>query len=134
MRELKHISSCFGCGKNNPHGLKAKFEVDNKKITGEFIPQGWQKGFRGYLHGGLISAILDEALAQLLNRVICVDGPTGYLEVRYRKPARLDKKLLLSAEIIKDTKKILYAKATARYEDGTLIAEAKGKLLKQSLK
>ena len=133
MKELRHISTCFGCGKDNSHGLKAKFKVDGKKIIGEFIPQQWQKGFRGYLHGGLISALLDEAMAQLLNRVICVDGPTGYLEVRYRKPASLDKKLLLSAEIFKDTKKILYAKAIAEYRDGTLIAEAKGKLIKGNL-
>jgi acyl-coenzyme A thioesterase PaaI-like protein len=134
MKELKHISTCFGCGKDNPHGLKANFKVDDKRIIGEFVPQRWQKGFRGYLHGGLISALLDEALAQLLNRVICVDGPTGYLEVRYRKPARLDKKLLLRAEIIRNTKKVLYAKAIAKYEDGTLIAEATGKMLKQSPK
>jgi acyl-coenzyme A thioesterase PaaI-like protein len=132
-KELKHISACFGCGKDNPCGLKANFKVDDKKIIGEFVPQGWQKGFRGYLHGGLIGALLDEALAQLLNRVICADGPTGYLEVRYRKPARLDKKLLLSAVILKDTKKILYAKATIQYEDGTLIGEAKGKLIKGKL-
>lgn len=129
-KELKHISTCFGCGRDNPLGLKARFEVQENRIIGEFIPRKEHIGFQGFLHGGVISCLLDEALAQLLNRVICVDGPTGYLEVRYRKPAEWNKKLLLSAEIIKDTKKVLYAKANAKYGDGTLIAEATGKMLK----
>ena len=57
-------SMCFICGQLNPIGLKIKFDVDedNLKIEGSFVPRSEHQGYTGIMHGGLVCALLDEAM------------------------------------------------------------------------
>ena len=54
---------CFACGKDNPVGLKLKIVKDGDEARGEFIVSEFYQGWRGYVHGGIIFTILDEAMA-----------------------------------------------------------------------
>ena len=83
------------------------------------------------MHGGLVCAVLDEAIANLIHIVLEIDVPTAGLEVRFKRPAETGKKLKIEAEFEKEEKKIIYIKARATSPDGSLIAHARGKFLKK---
>ena len=131
--KLEHISNCFVCGKDNPHGLRTRFERDGDKVKAEFFPQPWQEGGNGALHGGLVCALLDEAMATVVNGTLGVHAPTVSLEIRISKPVKLtEKKIIVKAELIdKNERRRLYsARATIELPDGTVLAFGQGKFLK----
>ena len=55
-------ASCFVCGTDNPHGLGAVFYDDGEKVWTELTPALHHQGWPGVLHGGIISAVLDETI------------------------------------------------------------------------
>jgi acyl-coenzyme A thioesterase PaaI-like protein len=75
---------CFGCGAQNPIGLHLAFSVTDEGVTAEFIPGVDHQGFADVVHGGIISTVLDEAMAW----AIAADGLwalTGEMRVRFRR-------------------------------------------------
>ena len=127
--KLRHISTCFVCGKDNPHGLHANFRIVDDRVVGEFSPKEWQEGASGLLHGGLICAVLDEAMVTLINGLMGTDAPTASLEVRFKRPARLNEKLIITAELMREDRRIRYVRATANTMDGALVAQGECKFL-----
>ena len=45
---------CFACGKDNPIGLKIKFEFDGEVCRGEFTPNQNHLSWEDTVHGGII--------------------------------------------------------------------------------
>ncbi len=131
--KLQHKSNCFVCGKDNLRGLQTGFELDGKnRVKAEFFPQPWQGGGAGALHGGLVCALLDEAMASVINAALGVHAPTVSLEIRMSKPIKLtEEKIIVTAELIdKNEKRRLYsARATIELPDGTVLASGQGKFL-----
>lgn len=120
---------CFVCGPKNPIGLKLDFVFDGKTIKTRFVPQKHHQGYMNIVHGGIISTLLDESMVKL---AIAMGMPavTIQMEIRLRKVLNTGKNLTVSAEIIKNSKKILDAYAKAVDDDEALVADAKGKLFK----
>ena len=58
----KEYSMCFGCGQNNPIGLKLTFKWDGKTAKAEFTPNEFYQSWSGIVHGGIIICLLDEAM------------------------------------------------------------------------
>ncbi len=54
---------CFGCGDDNPIGLHLRFAADGDSVRASFIPSSDHQGFGNIVHSGIISTILDEAMA-----------------------------------------------------------------------
>jgi hypothetical protein len=54
---------CFGCGGANARGMKLTFEQDGntKRIRGAFKLAAEYQGGPGFIHGGIIATVLDEA-------------------------------------------------------------------------
>ncbi|MFH1090717.1 MAG: PaaI family thioesterase [Pseudomonadota bacterium] len=103
--EREGSRKCFICGPENSKGLHLKFfKLDEDAVTTEFYPPQEWSGWDGLMHGGLQCALLDEitawAVSTLKGRVYFV---TIGLEVRYRRPVRLDQKLTLIGRILKET-------------------------------
>src|SRR5207302_10595209 len=66
--------------------LKMVFRLDGDTVVSDFRPEAEHQGFPGIIHGGIVAAVLDEAL----NRTtMLTDTPawtmTGRLDVRYRR-------------------------------------------------
>lgn len=127
--ELRNDNMCFVCGKKNNIGLKLDFVVEGKHSYAKFIPDKQHQGYANILHGGIISAVLDEAMANLAFR-IGLNAVTSSLEVKFIKPAIVGDKLLVEGEILEEEGRVVKAKSELKKEDGTLIAEAKGILIK----
>ncbi|MBI5026438.1 MAG: PaaI family thioesterase [Nitrospirae bacterium] len=120
---------CFVCGPKNPIGLRLDFSFDGKTIKTEFTPQKVHQGYLNIVHGGIIATLLDEAMVKLA-LALNIPAVTAMMEIRLKKALNVGEKLIVEANIIRDTKKILEAEAKATTENGTIIAEAMGKLIK----
>jgi len=123
----KGYSLCFGCGQENPIGLKLSFQWDGKTARAEFTPTKLYQGWSGLVHGGIIMSILDEAMAYaaLFEGMNCV---TAKMQVKLRRPASIDEPLIITSSTIKKTRKLVEAKAAISLKDGTPVAESTAKM------
>lgn len=121
----KSPNMCFGCGPDNPVGLKLKFSWDGQEARAEFVPDERHQGWSNILHGGIISCLLDEALSYppYFVGMPCL---TAKMEVRLRRPVAVGEKLALVASIIKKNRRLVKTQARLELEDGTIAAEATG--------
>src|SRR5690242_10451743 len=67
MQQLRDNERCYVCGKKNPVGLKIDFKInaETRSILGSFTPSRDHQGYEGIVHGGILSSLLDEAMAKL---------------------------------------------------------------------
>jgi len=116
---------CFGCGQDNPIGLKLNFQWDGKTARAEFTPTKFYQGWSGVVHGGIITCILDEAIsyAALFEGMHCA---TAEIRVKLKRPALIDESLIITSSVIKKTRKLIEVKANITLKDGTPIAEGTG--------
>ena len=118
--------SCFVCGRENPVGLKVKW--DEHPEAGEIratvtIPEHFN-GYPGVAHGGIVGAILDETAG----RSILMDGGfddlmvTAKLEVIYRRPTPTGVPLRAVGRLVRRSDDRAEAKAELQLPDGTVAA------------
>ncbi len=83
---------CFGCGKDNPHGMHLKFfyheETDSFVARFRLAQRYW--GPPKHAHGGIIATILDEAMGKV-NKLKHVIALTREMTIEYLKPVPLHK-------------------------------------------
>ncbi|NWF91896.1 MAG: PaaI family thioesterase [Syntrophaceae bacterium] len=133
--KFESYGNCFVCGEKNPGGLHLKFDIDKERQTLKTIftagPnfQGWD----GIVHGGIISTLLDEAMAKL-SYELGYNTVTVSLEIRFKKPAPILEPLFVHGEIIEVNKRLVRAKARITGKDGTILAEGRSTLMRQSSK
>ena len=131
MNQLRDNQLCYVCGKQNPAGLAVDFEIDKelRTISAVFTPLDIHQGFEGIIHGGILSALLDEAMAKLAFS-LGIPAVTAEITARFKAPAAPGEKLLISGKLTHDSGRLIHAEA--KIERGSvLIAEATGKLLKK---
>lgn len=102
---------CFGCGKENPIGLKLHFDWDGKTARTEFTTSAVHQGWTDVVHGGIILSILDEAMsyAAIFHGAYCV---TAKMEGRMKSPAPVGQPLVVTAHVTKNSKRLIEAKAS----------------------
>ncbi len=126
--ELQDDSFCFVCGKNNQWGLNLSFNYVDGKIVSRFNPSKVHQGYKGIVHGGIITAILDESMIQAaINEKIM--PLTAEISVRFKKPLFIDDSTMIEAEIIEKNTRLVTAHSVIKRIDGTIIAEAYAKLI-----
>ncbi len=121
---------CFVCGRDNPIGLHMHFYADaDNCVHADYIPRPEHQGYPGVMHGGLITAMLDELIGRtaIASDIWCM---TVEIKVRYKKPVPIGAPLKLKGEITRQTGRLLEGHGEIRLEDGTLAAEATGTFLK----
>ncbi|MBW1642346.1 MAG: hypothetical protein JRJ76_05860 [Deltaproteobacteria bacterium] len=92
-----HVKGCFGCDPDNPIGLKAVFASNENCITGYFQSNNNHQGPPGYVHGGIISAFIDESCSYFARKLFQTDILTIRNEIRFKNPARLGE--MISIEV-----------------------------------
>lgn len=116
---------CFGCGLDNPIGLRVRYYTEGEQVVAEFTPQPGHEGFPGYVHGGILYTLLDE----VLSRTACLGGRwsrTGKMDVRYRALAPLGERYVARAWVARWRGRSVAAAGEVRGADGRLVAEARG--------
>ncbi|NWG04386.1 MAG: PaaI family thioesterase [Syntrophaceae bacterium] len=135
MMKFESYGNCFVCGENNPNGLKLKFEIDkeNQTLKTTFISGPTFQGWDGIVHGGIISTLLDEAMAKLIYE-LGYEAVTASLEIKFKKPAPILEPLNVYGEITEINRRLIRAKARVAKEDGTILATGISNFLRKSLK
>jgi uncharacterized protein (TIGR00369 family) len=128
MRELPHTHHCFVCGESNAVGLKLRFTTDGRIVHTRFRLHAAHNGFRGIIHGGILTTVLDEIM------VWACAVPTGRfafcaeLTVRFLNPVRPDEEILATGELLENRKnRVFEAKAVLASPSGQIFAEGTGK-------
>jgi len=122
---------CFVCGPNNPKGLHLKFYCsDHRTVTTELVPPQEWNGWEGLMHGGLQCVLLDETVAWTVAGLIHKDfAVTTTLEVRYRKPVRLNQRLTLLGRVLWQSERGSRVEARILGQDGEVLSEATAKVV-----
>jgi uncharacterized protein (TIGR00369 family) len=118
-------NQCFGCGTGNPIGLKLCFDYSDGTVVTEFTPSEVHQGWPGFVHGGILFTLLDEAMGYTFYPK-GVNGITAKVEVRFRRPAPIGEALVVCAAVTRETSRLIESKATIALKDGTVVAEGKG--------
>jgi len=126
----ERANHCFGCGPANPQGLHLVFSTNTSDpavpvATAEFRLDRAHEGPPGYIHGGIVATLLDEAMSKL-NRPLNVLAMTRHMEVDYLRPVPLYQTLTLFSRHIRREGRKLFHQAEIRHPDGTTLARAKG--------
>ncbi|ADW68567.1 PaaI family thioesterase [Granulicella tundricola] len=128
----EQASHCFGCSPINPIGLQLTFtlttEAENITATATVQLTRNHEGPPGYLHGGIIATLMDEAMSKL-NRPLNLIAMTRNLEVDYLRPCPIETPLTLTAHHLHREGRKLFHSATLTHPDGTVLATAKGLFL-----
>jgi len=130
--KLETNGNCFVCGKNNPNGLRLSFEIDKEKQTLKttFVASPTYQGWDGIVHGGILSTLLDEAMANLVYE-LGYQAVTASIEIRFKKPAPILKPLLIFGELTEVSKRLIRAKAHIAQEDGAILATGTSTFMRQ---
>jgi uncharacterized protein (TIGR00369 family) len=121
--------ACFVCGPCNPAGFKVSFVLvgdDGIYFLVKF-PSIYQ-GYDGIVHGGLISTVLDEVMANCFFRR-GIDCLTAEIKVRFLKPVPIDTDLKVNGKIIRKGSRIGIAQGWIEDSYSTVYAESEGKFL-----
>ena len=94
-----HDGACWGCGEN-PNGIRLPQPTTEGATAYEarFAFDERHQGGPGIVHGGLVSAALDETCGLLAtwHRFPCV---TARIFVRYRRPVHINRELLARSQV-----------------------------------
>ena len=130
MQELPHTRSCFVCGEANSAGLRLRFHTDGRVVRTEFTPSPGHSGFQQLVHGGIISAVLDEIMVWACAVATRQFGFCAEMTLRFQNPLRPGERATATAELVSNRRdRIFEAKAELRNSGGTLLASATGKYL-----
>jgi uncharacterized protein (TIGR00369 family) len=117
---------CFACGRLNPTGLQLDFDVSTNSATARYVGLQRHQGYDGTLHGGVVTALLDETMGWAIFHQ-GIWGVTAKLEVTFRRPVLVGEEIIVSGELVSDRGRKIETKGTvARSSDGTVLAEATG--------
>jgi uncharacterized protein (TIGR00369 family) len=120
------VHHCFGCSPANKAGLRLKFEADEQDriVCHARIPRRFQ-GPPGYVHGGIIATLLDEAMSKA-NRHFGVLAMTRHIDVDYLKPVPLATPIVITSRHVGADGRKHHCEAEIAAADGTVLAKGRG--------
>lgn len=125
---------CFACGDRNPHGLHMRFERDPDGPEGAVVcryrPREADQGFPGVLHGGVLSTLLDEAMAWAMWAKSRALGVTAKMETRYRRPVEAGADLAVHAVVTEERGRRIQVEAAIAGPDGAVLVESSALFLR----
>lgn len=123
---------CFICGVANPSGLHLKF-IENIPgvVTCDFtVPENFQ-GYPGIVHGGVVSAILDEVSGRTIMGE--AEKPrfmfTAKMEVRFHKNVPIGQPLHAVGKVVKSRKRVATVTGSIYDIEDNLLAECESLLV-----
>ncbi|WP_224962383.1 PaaI family thioesterase [Geomonas subterranea] len=93
--------SCFVCSEGHPHGLGLRFHHTSDGVACLTTVPASYCGFDGMVHGGIISALMDEAAAYALFARHGRLGVTREISVRFLKPVPTETELRVVGQVLK---------------------------------
>jgi acyl-coenzyme A thioesterase PaaI-like protein len=130
---LKDANMCFGCSQDNPIGLKLEFKLQGDTCRAVFRPDQIHQGWNGYMHGGLISTLLDEAMGQWL-WLSKIPGMTAEMTTRFSLGVPIGEEITVEAWCEGQRGRLYELAARVILPDGKVAARAGAKFLRVQAK
>ncbi len=117
---------CFGCGQANPTGLHLEFMIaeDGSVVCLTTIASSFE-GPSGFLHGGIIATMLDEAMSKSM-RAKGLTTMTRQMEVEYLRPIHSGAPIRVEARMVRSEARKHWSEARILSPRGHVLAEGKG--------
>lgn len=117
------------CGTDNPRGLGLTFtpSADGRGVEGLCACDERVEGYGGLVHGGVVSMLLDGAMAHCLFHMGCV-AHTAELTVRFRHPVLVGREARVRAWLERSHAR-LHVLEAGLWQDGRVKATATAKFL-----
>lgn len=135
VKSKQHNSkSCIICGLDNDYGVKAPFyNMEDGRVATLFSFREKHQSYPGRVHGGMISAMLDElGLRALWAKQNSEEtfGVTISLETKFRRPVPYETTLLGIGEVTAESGSFVVTENRIYDKEGNLLANAVAKYLK----
>lgn len=117
--------NCFACGPSNPIGMHLHFEREEDSAVARVTLGSEYQGWRGIAHGGIVMALLDEAMAYAAG--FCGHrGVTASASLRFRRPVPLEAPIVVRGSVTWQRRNVLGVEAVIFNEGGDVLARAEG--------
>lgn len=128
--ELLDDGMCFGCGPDNPIGLRLTFAWNGDRYETRWTPQRPHQGWAGRVHGGLVALVLDEILSRAALTTHGLHWVTAELTTRLVRPARIGVPLLGQAWVASARPRLIVCGGEVReQESGIVVATGQAKMM-----
>jgi acyl-coenzyme A thioesterase PaaI-like protein len=119
--------NCFACGPENPIGMHLHFDRGHGSdgVIARCALSSSYQGWRGIAHGGIVMALLDEAMAHAAG-FAGHRGVTASVNVRFRKPVPLEVPIEVRGRVTWQRRSVLGVEAWISDGAGTVLARAEG--------
>jgi uncharacterized protein (TIGR00369 family) len=117
---------CFGCGQANVGGLHLEFlkTPDQSMVCLAVVSDNFE-GPPGYLHGGIIATLLDEAMSKSV-RLRGLTAMTRQMEIEYLRPVPSGVPLRIEGALLRSEGRKHWTEARIMNEASAILAAAKG--------
>ena len=127
---LPTYKGCLVCGEPeiNPSTLNRRFKMTDKGVQVSFQADERQAGYKGVVHGGIITALLDETIGWSVaveRKKLFVTGeitvrfvrplPVGLPVTVYGRPVEHKSRYSIAEGEIVDSEGVVYAKASGKF-------------------
>jgi uncharacterized protein (TIGR00369 family) len=123
---------CFGCGPANSTGLHLEFLIapDGSVVSLPTVPEIFE-GNPGYLHGGIIATLLDEAMSKAV-RSLGRSAMTRKMDIDFLRPIPSCSPLRIEGRVVRSEGRKHWAEARILNADATVLAQGSGLFIEVS--
>jgi uncharacterized protein (TIGR00369 family) len=129
MQRLPNSANCYVCGGDNPRGLGVRFDVEGETVTARFVPHQDHCGYNDRVHGGVMAALLDEAMGWAPSVQKRRFGVAAEISIRYLKPLPIGQAVTVRGEMTADRGRLWETRGEIVDDAGTVYARGTGKYL-----
>lgn len=119
---------CFVCGKDNPVGMRLRPAASDGSCSFEWNPPRELQGWSGVTHGGIVTTLLDEAMAyasmSLGGRCATVE-----ISVAFRKPVLTGVPTLVRARVEESRGRLVKASGEV-LQNGEVLATGRASFIR----
>ena len=137
MKKQPTSRMCFVCGESNPGGVHVRFyEQEDGSLLARFTGADHHQGYPGRMHGGVITAIMDETMGRaiMIPHGEAIWGVTAELSVRFRRPVPLGVELTAVGRIALEKSRTFEGTGELYLPDGSVAVEGSGKYVKLDIR
>lgn len=134
VSKQRNSRMCAICGMDNEYGVQAQFyNMEDGSVMTKFKYRKEHQSYPGRVHGGLITAMLDE---MGLRALWAKDGSeekfgvTMSLDTKYRKPVPYDEEIIGKGIVIKENNKFFVVDSKIIDLQGNVLANGTIKYIK----
>ena len=134
LSKQKNSRMCMICGLDNEYDVNAPFyNMEDGSVMTVFRYKEQHQSYPGRVHGGMITAMLDEmGLRSLWAKELSEEtfGVTISLDTKYRKPVPYETELIGRGVVVKNTSHFIITDSYIMDKEGEILANGRIKYIK----